>query len=98
MPLRIEGVRIAGSAAAVDVSRQGWRVEGLPQGLKLIRHARNPLTAIRQAPADQLNRRPLTANHGPPPVAEVSAGIGLGRSFRRLGTGKKMPPGVGRAE
>jgi glycogen debranching enzyme len=47
LPLRIEGVRIAGGAAAVDVSRQGWRVEGLPQGLKLIRHARSPQTAIR---------------------------------------------------
>jgi glycogen debranching enzyme len=47
LPLRIEGVRIAGGAAAVDVSRQGWRVEGLPQGLKLIRHARSPLTAMR---------------------------------------------------
>ena len=49
LPLRIEGVRIAGGAAAVDVSRQGWRVEGLPQGLKLIRHARSPLTTIRPA-------------------------------------------------
>ncbi len=49
MPLRIEGVRIAGSAAAVDVSRQGWRVEGLPHGLRLIRRARSPLTALRPA-------------------------------------------------
>jgi len=47
MPLRIEGVRIAGGVAAVDVSRQGWRVEGLPPGLKLIRHARSPLTSMR---------------------------------------------------
>jgi glycogen debranching enzyme len=47
LPLRIEGVRIAGGVAAVDISRQGWRVEGLPQGLKLIRHARSPLTSLR---------------------------------------------------
>jgi len=47
LPLRIEALRIAGATAAVDVSRQGWRIDGLPQGLKLIRHPRSPLTAVR---------------------------------------------------
>ena len=47
LPLRIEGVRIAGGVASVEVARQGWRMTGLPPGLKLIRHARSPLTALR---------------------------------------------------
>ncbi len=47
LPLRIEAVHIAGGAASVDVTAQGWRIEGLPQGLRLIRHARSPLTAVR---------------------------------------------------
>jgi glycogen debranching enzyme len=55
LPLRVEALHIAGGTASIDVSRGGWRIEGLPQGLRLIRHARSPLTAARltvPAPAE----------------------------------------------
>ncbi len=45
LPLRVEALHIADSMASVEVSRRGWRVEGLPRGLELIRRARNPMTA-----------------------------------------------------
>ena len=45
LPLRVEGLHIADGMASVDVSRRGWRVEGLPPGLELIRRARRPMTA-----------------------------------------------------
>jgi glycogen debranching enzyme len=47
LPLRVEGLHLAGATVAVDVSRRGWRVEGLPAGLELIRRPRSPLTAAR---------------------------------------------------
>ena len=45
LPLRVEALHIADSMASVEISRRGWRVEGLPRGLELIRRARNPMTA-----------------------------------------------------
>jgi glycogen debranching enzyme len=47
LPLRVEGVHIAGTTVAVDVSRRGWRVDGLPPGLELIRRSRHPIPAAR---------------------------------------------------
>ena len=40
LPLRVDGLHIADGMASVEVSRRGWRVEGLPRGLELIRRAR----------------------------------------------------------
>ena len=45
LPLRVDGLHIADGMASVEVSRRGWRVEGLPRGLELIRRARSPMTA-----------------------------------------------------
>jgi hypothetical protein len=45
LPLRVEALHIADRMASVEISRRGWRVEGLPRGLELIRRARNPMTA-----------------------------------------------------
>jgi glycogen debranching enzyme len=45
LPLRVEALHIADGMASVEVSRRGWRVEGLPRGLELIRRARSPMTA-----------------------------------------------------
>jgi glycogen debranching enzyme len=47
LPLRVEGVHIAGTTVAVDVSRRGWRVDGLPPSLELIRRSRHPIPAAR---------------------------------------------------
>jgi glycogen debranching enzyme len=47
LPLRIEAVHIAARTVSLDVSRRGWRVEGLPPGLELIRRPRHPLPAVR---------------------------------------------------
>jgi glycogen debranching enzyme len=45
LPLRVEGLHIADHTVSVDVSRAGWRIDGLPPGMRLIRRARSPLTA-----------------------------------------------------
>jgi glycogen debranching enzyme len=47
LPLRVEAVHIAGGTVSVDVSRRGWRVDGLPADLELIRRPRNPLPTAR---------------------------------------------------
>jgi glycogen debranching enzyme len=47
LPLRVEALHIADGMASVEVSRRGWRVDDLPPGLRLIRRARSPLTAVR---------------------------------------------------
>jgi len=47
LPLSIEALHIAGGTASVEVSRRGWRVDGLPPGLELIRRPRSPLSASR---------------------------------------------------
>jgi glycogen debranching enzyme len=44
LPLRVEALHIAGGTASVEVTRRGWRVDGLPSGLKLIKKPRSPLT------------------------------------------------------
>jgi glycogen debranching enzyme len=47
LPLRVGALHIAGGTVSVDVSRRGWRVDGLPPGLELIRRPRSPLPAGR---------------------------------------------------
>lgn len=47
LPLRVEALRIAGSIVSVEVARRGWRVDGLPAGLDLIRRPRAARPALR---------------------------------------------------
>jgi glycogen debranching enzyme len=58
LPLRVEGLHIGTGSLAVNVSRGDWRIDGLPPGLKLIRHARSPLVV----PTG--DRRPPVADTG----------------------------------
>jgi glycogen debranching enzyme len=63
LPLQVAGLHVGGAAVSVDVSRGGWRVDGLPPGLKLVRHARSPLAA---PPGE---RRAAAAGGSPRPSA-----------------------------
>jgi glycogen debranching enzyme len=45
LPLRIDGVHLAGARVRIDVTRDGWDVLGLPEGIQLERAPRAPLTA-----------------------------------------------------
>jgi glycogen debranching enzyme len=45
LPLRIERLHLAGSQVTIDITKDGWRVEGLPDDIKLERSARHPFTA-----------------------------------------------------
>jgi glycogen debranching enzyme len=47
LPLRVEGLRIAGALVSAEISRRGWRIEGLPPGLDLIRRPRAARPALR---------------------------------------------------
>jgi hypothetical protein len=63
LPLRVDALHIADGTASVEVARGGWRVDGLPAGRKLIRHARSPMTAL---PA---GRRAAASKPRPPAAA-----------------------------
>jgi glycogen debranching enzyme len=43
LPLRVEALHIGDHRVSVDVSRAGWRIDGLPPSMRLIRRARSPL-------------------------------------------------------
>jgi glycogen debranching enzyme len=43
LPLRVEALHIGEHRVSVDVSRAGWRIDGLPPSMRLIRRARSPL-------------------------------------------------------
>jgi glycogen debranching enzyme len=58
LPLHVEGLHIGTGSLAVNVSTGDWRIDGLPPGLKLIRHARSPLAM----PAGE--RRPAVTDAG----------------------------------
>ena len=45
LPLRVDRIDVAGSKVSVDISNDGWHVEGLPEGLVLESTARDPITA-----------------------------------------------------
>jgi hypothetical protein len=45
LPLRVDGLHLAGSAVTVSVDDDGWDLTGLPAGVELIRSPRNPVTA-----------------------------------------------------
>jgi glycogen debranching enzyme len=43
LPLRVEALHIGEHRVSVDVSRAGWRIDGLPPSMRLIRRPRSPL-------------------------------------------------------
>ena len=43
LPLRVEALHIGDHRVSVDVSRAGWRIDGLPPSMRLIRRPRSPL-------------------------------------------------------
>jgi glycogen debranching enzyme len=45
LPLRIDGLHLAGAKVTIDISKDGWRVDGLPEGIDLERSARRPISA-----------------------------------------------------
>jgi glycogen debranching enzyme len=47
LPLRVEGLRIAGATVSVEVERRGWRIDGLPPDLDLVRRPRAARPALR---------------------------------------------------
>ena len=46
LPLRIESLHVAGARVSVDVTEDGWSMDGLGEILELVRSGRDPLTAI----------------------------------------------------
>jgi glycogen debranching enzyme len=57
LPLRIERLHLEGATVAIDVDRDGWHLEGLPENLELRAGARQPLTAT---PSDLTRSGPST--------------------------------------
>ncbi len=45
LPLRVTRVHLAGASVSLEVTRDGWRLDGLPEGIELLRSPRRPLTA-----------------------------------------------------
>jgi hypothetical protein len=45
LPLRIDGLNVAGAKVTIDISNDGWHVAGLPDGIDLEPFARPPITA-----------------------------------------------------
>jgi glycogen debranching enzyme len=46
LPLRIESLHVAGARVSVDVTEDGWSLDGLGEILTLVRSGRDPLTAL----------------------------------------------------
>ena len=45
LPLRIDRIDLAGTKVSIDITDDGWHVEGLPEGMILEPTARHPITA-----------------------------------------------------
>jgi hypothetical protein len=45
LPLRVDGLGVADASVVVEVSEEGWTINGLPAGIELVPGARRPLTA-----------------------------------------------------
>ena len=45
LPLRIDGLHVAGAKVTIDISDDGWYIDGLPDGIDLESSARPPVTA-----------------------------------------------------
>jgi glycogen debranching enzyme len=56
LPLSVEGLHLACSVVSAEVSRRGWRIDGLPPGLELLRRPR----AARPARPGDSPRAPVT--------------------------------------
>ena len=73
LPLQVEALHIADGTVSVEIARGGWHVNGLPAGLKLIRHARSPMTALpaaeRRTAAPPRKPRPSAASKSRPATA-----------------------------
>jgi hypothetical protein len=73
LPLQVEALHIADGTVSVEIARGGWHVNGLPAGLKLIRHARSPMTALpaaeRRTAAPPRKPRPPAASKSRPTAA-----------------------------
>jgi glycogen debranching enzyme len=78
LPLQVEALHIADGTVSVEIAQGGWHLNGLPAGLKLVRHPRSPLTALhtatdeRRTPAAKSatataskRRRPAAGKTGP---------------------------------
>ncbi|MHB8341322.1 MAG: amylo-alpha-1,6-glucosidase [Mycobacteriales bacterium] len=51
LPLRIDRLHLAGATISLEVGQRGWTLDGLPDGIELVRRARHPLTAaVPQSP------------------------------------------------
>jgi glycogen debranching enzyme len=48
LPLHIESLHVAGARVSLDVTENGWTMDGLGEILTLVRSGRDPLTAISQ--------------------------------------------------
>jgi glycogen debranching enzyme len=46
LPLHIESMHVAGARVAIDVTEDGWSLDGLGEILTLVRSGRDPLTSI----------------------------------------------------
>ncbi len=46
LPLHIESMHVAGARVAIDVTEDGWSLDGLGEILTLVRSGRDPLTAL----------------------------------------------------
>jgi glycogen debranching enzyme len=46
LPLRIESLHVSGARVSLDVSEDGWSLDGLGEILTLVRSGRDPLTAL----------------------------------------------------
>ncbi|MGH3898855.1 MAG: amylo-alpha-1,6-glucosidase [Pseudonocardiaceae bacterium] len=50
LPLRIESLHLDQAAVTIDLRRDGWSLDGLPDGIELVRLPRQPLTAADPSP------------------------------------------------
>jgi glycogen debranching enzyme len=73
LPLQVKALHIAGGTVSVEVSRGGWRVDGLPPGLKLIRHARSPLTSLLSERRSSAPAEHRSADASPEPEQPAAA-------------------------
>lgn len=60
LPLRIEALHLAGADVTIEVRRDGWTLQGLPEGIELVRAPRQPLTAATTLPLTEETTNLLT--------------------------------------
>ena len=45
LPMRVDGFHVAGGSVRVDVTADGWTLDGLPESVTLMRASRQPMSA-----------------------------------------------------